>query len=278
MSWRLPTANSATTFPDLSYNPMGIIWSDGPHSFTYSSEWSYLRTDLRTFVHWNDFKTKIHQAITAHMANMNISSSVEFDVGSMLKWPQEVSEEEDVRSKAKVQLHDLVVEVLEILEIEGKFLRSDSGNNQIVGAPDFSWLWNHTLHPKLVVRISLTLIYDIWPPSFWYTVAEYKTRWMAPLADLPGYFRQRNRKRQSIDAVYQLYGYMMFNDNKYGVLNNMKSVWFFNVLREAKPWGTTGWLVSIPQACQVCSRHISAQAINQSLHLILVFTFKMPTS
>jgi hypothetical protein len=60
--------------------------------------------------------------------------------------------------------------------------------------------------------------------------AEYKTKWAAPLTDLPGYFRQRNPSvlvRQSIDAVHQLYGYMTFNDNKYGVLSSMEYAWFF---------------------------------------------------
>ena len=60
--------------------------------------------------------------------------------------------------------------------------------------------------------------------------AEYKTKWAAPLADLPGYFRQRNPgilERQSTDAVYQLYGYMTFNDNRYGILSNLEYAWFF---------------------------------------------------
>lgn len=59
---------------------------------------------------------------------------------------------------------------------------------------------------------------------------EYKTKWAAPLEDLPGYFRQNDPsvlERQSIDAVYQLYGYMTFNDNKYSVLSNMQRAWFF---------------------------------------------------
>jgi hypothetical protein len=145
-----------TTFLDLPYNPTGVIWSNGPHSSAYSPERRYPRTDLHTFDHWNEFETEIHQAITAHMANLNIPS--EFDIGSMPKRPQKVSEEEDVRTEAKVQLHDLVVEVLEMLGIEGEFLRSGSGNNQVVGAPDFSWLRNRTPHPKIVVRMSLTSI------------------------------------------------------------------------------------------------------------------------
>jgi hypothetical protein len=60
--------------------------------------------------------------------------------------------------------------------------------------------------------------------------AEYKTKWAAPLADLVGYFNKRNPsvlERQSMDAVYQVYGYMMFNENKYSILSNMQHAWFF---------------------------------------------------
>jgi hypothetical protein len=93
------------------------------------------------------------------MADVNIASDAEYDIGSMPKKRQIVSNEEDVRGEAKVQLHDLVVEVLEILGIEGWFIRSDSGNNQIVGEPDFSWL-HLTRYPKVVVRMSLISVFD----------------------------------------------------------------------------------------------------------------------
>jgi len=76
--------------------------------------------------------------------------------------------------------------------------------------------------------------------------AEYKTKWAAPLTDLPGYFRQRNPSvlvRQSIDAVYRLYGYMTFNDNKYGVLSKVEYAWFFKRVergRTMKYYGPIG--------------------------------------
>ena len=143
-----------TTLPDLFYSPTGIIWDEATHSSAYSNPRRYPRTDLESLLPWNEFETEIHQVITSHMADMNIPPGAEYDLGAMPKEPQVVSEEEDVRSEAKVQLHDLVKEVLRILGIEGRFQRSCAGNNQIIGAPDFSWLRNLSLHPKFVVRIT----------------------------------------------------------------------------------------------------------------------------
>jgi len=71
---------------------------------------------------------------------------------------------------------------------------------------------------------------------------EYKTKWAAPLVDLPAYFRRNNshnvQERQSIDAVLQLYGYMTFN-NKYGILSNMQYAWFFQCVETANGKGRT---------------------------------------
>jgi hypothetical protein len=72
---------------------------------------------------------------------------------------------------------------------------------------------------------------------------EYKTKWVAPLEDLPGCFEHQNRRnvleRQTIDAVYQLYGYMTFNENKYGVLSNLQRAWFFQRIETADGRGRT---------------------------------------
>lgn len=34
-------------------------------------------------------------------------------------------------------------------------------------------------------------------------------------------------EKQSVEALFQLYGYMTFNDNKYGILSNLTRAWFF---------------------------------------------------
>jgi len=59
--------------------------------------------------------------------------------------------------QVQAQLHDLVKVVLDILGIDGRYALSGSGNNQIVGDPDFSWLRNPTKHPKIVVRCHWSL-------------------------------------------------------------------------------------------------------------------------
>ena len=76
---------------------------------------------------------------------------------------------------------------------------------------------------------------------------EYKSIWAAPLQDLFrifGVFRQNPRglnvlERQSMEALQQLYGYMTFNDNKYGVLTNWDRAWFFQRVETADSTGKT---------------------------------------
>ncbi|KAM6492114.1 hypothetical protein JOM56_011838 [Amanita muscaria] len=212
-----------TTLPTLSYKPTGFLWSEESHSSAYTKERAHPRTDLEHFVRWDTFETEINHAINTRMFAMGIPSDAEYDIGSLPKTQSLVENEEAVRHEAIVQLHDLVVEVLRILGIEGRFSLPESGNNQIVGEPDFSWLRAPTRHPKVVV--------------------EYKTKWAAPLEDLSAYFRRKAHKnvleRQSIDAVFQLYGYMTFNETKYGILNNMDYAWFFQRVETAESQGKT---------------------------------------
>ncbi|KAF8333725.1 hypothetical protein F5887DRAFT_1259819 [Amanita rubescens] len=213
-----------TTLPTLSYNPTGFLWDEDSHSSAYTKGQAP-RTDLQHLVPWNTFETEINEAITTRMFAMGIPLDAEYDIGSLPKKRPCVANEEGVRQEARRQLHDLVVEVLDILGIEGWFESSpDSGNNQIVGEPDFSWLRAPTRHPKVVV--------------------EYKTKWSAPLENLPEYFQRRAQEiprlaRQSIDAVFQLYGYMTFNENKYGILNNMECAWFFQRVETPEGQGKT---------------------------------------
>ena len=155
-AYALPFA-MITTLPGLFYNPTGFLWSEDIHSSAYTKQRAYPRTDLENFTPWVTFHTEIHDAITTQMANANITPDTEYDIGAMPKKRSTVFNEEDVRCKAEVQLHDLVVEVLEILGIGGRFMRSDSGNNQIVGEPDFFWLRDLTLHPKVVVCVLLLI-------------------------------------------------------------------------------------------------------------------------
>jgi hypothetical protein len=89
------------------------------------------------------------------MPAMNIASDTEYDIGFMPKKRRlGIVENEGVCYQAQLQLHDLVEEVLGLLGIDGRFSLSGSGNNQIVGEPDFSWLRNPTKHPKVVVRVT----------------------------------------------------------------------------------------------------------------------------
>jgi hypothetical protein len=72
---------------------------------------------------------------------------------------------------------------------------------------------------------------------------KYKTKWMVPLEDLSAYFQHNNHhnllEQQLIHTVLQLYGYMTFNNNKYGILNNMQYAWFFQCIETADRKGRT---------------------------------------
>jgi hypothetical protein len=52
------------------------------------------------------------------------------------------------------------------------------------------------------------------------------------MADLPTDHAHRHDKKrgtdtkQSYDALQQIYGYMTFNNNKFGILTNWQRVWF----------------------------------------------------
>ncbi len=103
---------------------------------------------------------------------------------------------------------------------------------------------------------------------------EYKTKWAAPLEDLPAYFQRKAhkivRERQSIDAVFQLYGYMTFNENKYGILNNMEHAWFFQRVGTAESQGKTLQYygpINFRFIRQVCSKPLWAPFCLPKLHL-----------
>ena len=141
-----------TTLPNLSYIPTGFSWSEEMHGFSYKKNRAHPRTDLASLIPWVGFETQIHQAIVSRMADMNITPNTEYDIGSLPKNRKLVMNEEGVRHQAKRQVHDLVVEVLNILGIQGLFTFSDCKDNQIVGEPDFCWSRNPCEVPKVVVR------------------------------------------------------------------------------------------------------------------------------
>ena len=133
---------------------MGFIWATEYHSSAYSKDQSHPRTDLKRdgLLPWTTFEQDIERAINTCMTEHQIHPGTEM-IGVTLKEPRLVNSEEIVRAEAMLQLHDLVVEVLRFLGINGRF-ETPGGNNQVIGEPDFSWLHN-SRHPKVVVRRSL---------------------------------------------------------------------------------------------------------------------------
>ena len=145
-----------TTLPTLSYKPTGCLLSEDTHICMYTKEQACPQTDLEHIIQWYTFETEIYQDITTHMAATNIPSDAKYDIRFLQNKQPLVESKEAVWQQATVQLYDLL---LDILGIEGCFSLPDSGNNKIIGEPDFSWLWDHTKHPKVVVHVSMIIVF-----------------------------------------------------------------------------------------------------------------------
>jgi hypothetical protein len=58
---------------------------------------------------------------------------------------------------------------------------------------------------------------------------EYKAWWVADLVDILAAFADTRNdilSRQSLDSLEQIYGYMSFNNNRFGILSNWQRAWF----------------------------------------------------
>jgi hypothetical protein len=102
---------------------MGFIWATEYHSSAYSKDRSHPRAGLKSdgLLPWTAFEQDIERAIDTCMTERQIHPGSEIDVGVTLKEPRLVNSEEIVRAEAMLQLHDLVVEVLRFLGINGRF-------------------------------------------------------------------------------------------------------------------------------------------------------------
>jgi hypothetical protein len=148
-----------TTLPTLPYNPTGFLCSENFHSSKYTKERAP-RTDLKHLVPWNTFKEDIDEAITARMSIMNIPLGTECEIELRIGGENDhiVMNEEGVRQQANLQLHLVVNRVLRMLGVNGMFFPPNSGNNQIIGEPDFFWSPDLAKYPKIVVRVLVSMI------------------------------------------------------------------------------------------------------------------------
>lgn len=102
-------------------------------------------------------------------------------------------------------------DVLGKLGVKGRFVTPGGGTSAIVGDPDFSWITTSgsPRHPKVIV--------------------EYKAWWAADLVNPIAAFHSTENdtlSEQSVHALQQTYGYMAFNNNKFGILTNWKHALF----------------------------------------------------
>lgn len=59
---------------------------------------------------------------------------------------------------------------------------------------------------------------------------EFKPEWIVDLRDVPACLEANGSSvhdRKCVEALQQIYGYMTFNNNKFGILSNLTRSWFF---------------------------------------------------
>jgi hypothetical protein len=142
--------------PDLPFTNYGNakLKAFGTRSAAKSGPLMYPRTDLKTLTHWASFPTEIHQAIQSATTRTNLPTTFTVEASTKTRF---VANEEKLRAHSMGALHDPVEEVLNMLEVEGGFDFSGSGNAVIVGDPDFSWVTSASQpYPKVIVRVSVT--------------------------------------------------------------------------------------------------------------------------
>ncbi|KAH9978169.1 hypothetical protein BGW80DRAFT_1435771 [Lactifluus volemus] len=197
-----------TSLPDLPFtNYAKAELNPFAHSSAKSGARTYPRTDLKTFAHWASFPEDIHRAVQSATTRANLPS-IPFTVEAPTKTTF-VENEEKLRAHAVFALHNPVEEVLDKLGVKGMFTMPGGGNAAIVGDPDFSWVTNTQQHPKVII--------------------EYKTWWAANLVHIVAAFngtRSDTLSKQSLHALQQIYGYMTFNENKFGILTNWQRALF----------------------------------------------------
>lgn len=75
---------------------------------------------------------------------------------------------------------------------------------------------------------------------------EFKPEWVADLRDLPASLQAFNTidcpvpDKQCVEALQQIYGYMTFNNNKYGILTNLTRAWFFQRVENGRTLSYAG--------------------------------------
>ena len=148
-----------TSFPDLPFTDYGDALLDPDfHSTAKSTPQAYPKTDLDILRPWSSFPIDIHEAIKSSTKSANLSPAP-FPIPLTPK-KRVVENEEGLRCHAMVELHEPVLEVLNMLGVHGQFVLPGSGNVAIVGNPDISWIkGSNQRHPKLIVCGSVTILY-----------------------------------------------------------------------------------------------------------------------
>ncbi|KAI8588159.1 hypothetical protein BDZ88DRAFT_508288 [Geranomyces variabilis] len=165
----------------------------------------YPRTDLDTLATWHTFPAEV-DSVRQILCNSMVPTSTTlgpFDFGA------NVNDETGVHSIIRQVIFVSLKKCLSSLDVIQPKFTVAAGNKDVVGQPDFLYKSGSSTKLKIVVEVKTDWAF----PQLGSVVAEW------PAA-------QRNPKSKLARVIHQVYGYMTFNNLRYGVLTNYEKTWF----------------------------------------------------
>ncbi|EDR08523.1 uncharacterized protein LACBIDRAFT_297282 [Laccaria bicolor S238N-H82] len=223
-----------TSLPDLPFRDYADAALDesGIYSTAQCGRRRHPRTDLKALTPWTSFPNDIHNAILA-IPHARTPFHIDGPTSDAF-----VDSELTIHHHALDTLLRPAANVLMRLGVNGRFAQPGGGNSAIVGDPDFSWITSSASqpHPKLTV--------------------EYKPWWAVDLLNLVTAFDKKlddALSKQSLHALHQTYGYMTFNNNRFGILTNWRHALFLRRAETQKGKTLQYYLVELDRAGQPIS-------------------------
>ncbi|KAJ3022653.1 hypothetical protein HKX48_005583 [Thoreauomyces humboldtii] len=193
---------------DLTLPALRIVHDALSGTTTTNPAWP--RTDLNELLPWTSF------------ADLMRLRTIDFDAVECGNFrppnpPRTVpptSNEMTVQSHADSMLFGHLSELASYAQVKTGEMYAPAGALDLVGDPDRVWRSPNSLKPRLCVEFKTPWAFDVTDIIAAYTAEVKET----PVGKPP---------KRVAKALSQLYGYMTFNDHRYGVLTTFDRTWFF---------------------------------------------------
>ncbi|KAI8995148.1 hypothetical protein BC832DRAFT_568746 [Gaertneriomyces semiglobifer] len=173
--------------------PLPTLPLSHQHSGRSTTTPAWPRTDMTNMEQWDDFTSVI-------MANREAFDLIPFQPTSYAPLQNPITGEEDIHYFADSVLHTILSDVLRALGHSGYRIMNIGGNGTVVGDPDRILRHVDEATPLCTV--------------------EYKTPWgFKKVNDLATAYQMARPTSSLRKAVDQTYGYITFNDHRFGVLS-----------------------------------------------------------